>query len=251
MGAMLGRHSSLAAIAIAVILIGCDYGASPESGTPAGGGVTFLPEPSAPHVGADATSFEDLAPGTELTPGTYVLNYASIGGPGRFPTLAITFTVPAGWSRVEIDGAIWHDADARLRIMVADNLYVDPCDPALGLRDPAIGPSVNDLSRALETVPGWIVERTSSGSFHGFPGIRAELRSPSDLSACGAGASRLLHTIGNPDFAAATGSDERHDLRIVDVEGTRLVIDAVNSGGASEAAKAELEALVDSIAIQP
>lgn len=257
------RFSAVGAILATAFVVGaCGSGvssapASPvsslptEASPPPVGEATLLPAPSASFAGPDATSFQDLVAGTELAPDTYVINYGSIGGADRFPTLALTFTVPAGWSRGHVDGVVWGGSGTRLAFVVADNLFVDPCNPSRGLRDPAVGPSVEDLSTALATVPNWNVERTSTGTFHGFPGTRVELTSPADLSACTEAASWLLHVLGDPGVAGAINGSERHDLRILDVDGTRVVIDAISTGESSEAALTELRALVDSIAVQP
>jgi len=251
----------VAIAAVAIFANACAQGstnappsASSPSASPNPVGATFLAAPSAASRAEDAPSFEDIPPGTELAPGTYALNYASIGGADGYPTLAFVFTVPAGWSRVELDGVVWNDAGVRLKFLVADNLYVDPCDPGRGLRDPAVGPSVADLTAALATVPGWTVSSSMTGMFHGFPGDRIELVGPADLSSCtagGASGSLLLHSLGNPGYSLAATEGERHDLRVIDVNGERVVVEAISTGDASADALAELQSVVDDVGIQP
>jgi hypothetical protein len=186
-----------------------------------------------------------------LAPGSYVLHYASIGGEQAFPTLAITFTVPAGWDRVQVDGVLWNDSGMRLGFAVVDNLYVDPCDPDRGLREPAIGPSVDDLARAIATVPGWdVVDEVREDEFFGFAGSRVELVGPADISSCTDDASRLFHAVGTPGYVPAISDNEHHDILILNVQGTRLVIDAVATNDASAADLEELRAVMESIVIQ-
>jgi hypothetical protein len=247
------RHTLKIAALVAIVTVAGGCASTSTTASPTG--------PSVPTAGtsvasaaAKATTFEDIEPGTELLPGTHVLNYASIGGADRYPTLSFTFTVPRGWSRVDVDGLVWSDAGVRLLFSVPDNLYVDPCDPARGLRDPAVGPSVADLSTALAGVRAWTVESRASGRFHGFSGDRLLLRSPADVSACSPAdgdGPRLLHALGNPGYVNAHWDGERHDLRVLDVDGTRVVVDAIASGDATPAATAELAAIVDSVAIRP
>ena len=195
--------------------------------------------------------FEDQEPGSGLAAGTYVLNYASIGGAKAYPTLAVTFTLPAGWDRVRVDGVVWNDAGTRLSFAVVDNLYTDPCDPDRGLREPSVGPSVDDLTRALATVPGWKITEVTEGHFHGFAGNSLLLTAPADFSSCKSGESRLVHTLGSPGYTPALSNGEHHALRILNVEGVRLVVDATSTTEASAQRLAELKAVVDSIEIQP
>ena len=148
-------------------------------------------------------------------------------------------------------GSCGTDAGTRLSFTVVDNLYVDPCDPDRGLREPAVGPSVDDLTRALATVPGWEIAEVTEDHFYGFAGNGVQLTAPADLSTCKAGESRLLHTLGSPGYAPALGNGEHHALRILNVEGTRLVVDAISTTETSAQELAELKAVVDSIEIQP
>lgn len=187
-------------IATAFLVSGCGSpGSSATTQVSASPAVT-TPSPGTPTAAASAETprFEDVEPGTELAPGTYVLNYASIGGAEAFPTLAVTFTVPSGWDRVRVDGVVWNSGGTRLGFVIADNLYIDPCDPAQGLRNPPVGRSVDALSRALVTVPGWQASEVTEVSFAGFGGQRVRMTAPADISACREESSLLLHTLGSP-----------------------------------------------------
>jgi hypothetical protein len=184
-------------------------------------------------------------------PGTYVLHYSDIAG-AAFPTLAFTFTLPAGWERVAIDGLAWGPNGTRLRFAVVDNLYVDPCDPTLGVQDPPVGASVDDLALALGTLPGLeIGEVEFNDYFGGFSGLRIPLTITADPSSCDVEELRLAHTHGFPGFVEVFDQGERHELFVVAVEGTRVVIDAISDGEASDGVRAQLMAVVDSILITP
>jgi hypothetical protein len=237
--------TSSAAVALSILLIGCT---SQQPSTEAQ--ATASASGTATQPGA-AIPFAKQERGQELRAGTYVLRYADIGGEQAFPTLAITFTVPHGWDRVQVDGLLWSDAGMRLGFAVVDNLYVDPCDPDRGLRDPAVGPSVDDLTRALATVPGWkVAGEVSDDEFSGFAGSRIELTGPADLSGCVDESSRLLHILGAPGYAPAISGSEHHELRILNVQGTRLVIYAATETDTLDANREELETVLNSIQIE-
>ena len=234
------------------LVIGC--GGRPSVTPAAASSETTGPPPATPTASAVASSaptpYQDIEPGTGLAAGTYVLHYASIGGAEQFPTLAITFTVPDGWDRVRVDGVVW-GGDTRLGFVVADNLYVDPCDPGQGLRNPPVGQSVDDLSRALTTVAGWQAGEVSEDSFAGFGGQHVVMTAPADISSCREESSLLLHTLGSPGYVPAISNDEQHELWILNVQGTRLVIDAVSMPDASPGARQGLQSVVESIHIEP
>ena len=142
-------------------------------------------------------------------PGTYVLHYDSIAGAQAFPTLAVTFTLPAGWQRVVIDGLVWNDAGQRVGVAVVDNLYVDPCDPDRGVRVPPVGPSVDDLAWALGALPGWELTEADHDVYMGYPGIRLVLSAPADMSSCAFEESRLAHSLGFPGFLTGIAGGEQ------------------------------------------
>jgi hypothetical protein len=193
--------------------------------------------------------FEDIEPGTELEPGTYVLNFASIGGAEDFPTLAVSFTVPPGWQRVLVDGLVWNDNGTRLAIVVVDGIYADPCDPGAGVLKTG-PPLVTLLTSALLAYPGWENAMASNVSLDGFEGQRVELNAGVDAS-CAGEASKLFQTLGSPGFTMGPGSGDLHEVYILDVDGTRLVILAINEAEASAEDRAGLQAVLDSIQIQP
>ncbi len=245
-------RSTAATLITALFLVsGCGL----PSATPASASTgTSVPPQATPSVSAVAssspTSYEEIEPGTALAAGTYVLHYASIGGAQQFPTLAITFTVPDGWDRVLIDGAVWGDG-MRVVFAVVDNLYVDPCEPNLGLRDPAVGPSVDDLATALGTVPGWEIIEADHDLYFGYPAVRLVLSGPADVTSCPQEVARLVHTLGFPGFIEAVAGNERQELWILEVNGARLVINAVSTPENPPADAAELQAILDSIHIEP
>jgi len=242
--------TSSAAVAAILLLASCtgqEVSSTPQATVPTSSAPA---ESSAPD--AEPRSFEDIESGSGgLRAGTYVLHYSSVGGAEAFPTLAFTFTLPSSsWDRVLIDGLAWNDNGTRLGFAVVDNLYVDPCDPDLGVHNPPVGSSVDDLAAALGSVPGVEIKETGFDSYFGFPGVRLVIGGLADLSLCADGEARLAHALGFPGFIAAPSEGDEHELWILQVEGTRVVIHAASDAGASDAARAALQSVVHSIEIQ-
>ncbi len=120
---------------------------------------------------------------------------------------------------------IWSADDNKATFVVTsvDNLYADPCDPLRQLRDPAVGPSVDDLVAALAAVPGWEFSAPTDIVVDGFAGQYVEYVSSTPSGDC---ADPWLWNLNNsdpPDQPAPTG-DDVSGIRIIDVDGTRLVI---------------------------
>jgi len=245
---------SSGALALILLLASCSSqqaSTAPESTTTPEASVLSAPEESTAE-GSAPMSFEDVESGSgHLRAGAYVFHYSSIGGAEAFPTLAFTFTLPSsGWDRVLIDGLAWNDNGTRLGLAVVDNLYVDPCDPDLGVHNPPVGSSVDDLAAALGNVPGIEIKETGFDSYFGFPGVYVVLGGLADLSQCADGEARLAHALGFPGFIAAPSEGDEHELWILQVEGTRVIIHAASDADASDAARAALKSVVDSIEIQ-
>jgi hypothetical protein len=244
---------SRAVVALVLILGGCTAAQPLPAATPSPTdtpvGSAASPGNSAPGATEPTEDFEAQAPEGSLAAGTYRLRYASIGGADRFPTLA--FTVPAGWARVRVDGLVWNDRGIRVGFVIADNVYVDPCDADAGLRQPPVGESVDDLTRAVAALPGWTVTRMSEEMLYGFSGKVVELVGPAAVSTCTDEQSRLLHTLGSPGFVPAISPDEHHELRVVNAAGTRVVIVGVSGSDVSDADRVELSTVMDSVRIEP
>lgn len=243
--------TSSALAAVLIILASC---ASPKASVSPSSAGTSGEMPSA-AASADAPAgaslrFDNVESGTSLEPGTYVLPYATIGGPATYPTLTFEFTLARdGWQRVAIDGLLWNDNGSRIGFFVADNLFADPCDASLGMRDPPVGPTIDELARALDEVPGWSAS-DEWDTYHGRAGIHVSL-TPDRTTACNSDEPRLLRTPGFPGFATAGLDGDRTDLWLFSIQGTRVIIYAATPVNASQALVADVQAVVDSIRITP
>ena len=194
---------------------------------------TLTPTPSPASFGSHALG--------ALEPGTYLLEHVE---PFR-----IFFRVPADWEKLSAPATIWAGpaSDARLGFMTVDNVFIDPCDPARGLLDPPVGPTVDDLATALGSVAGLEASAPTDITLAGFAGKRIDLTVIGTADPCrGADTALLRGTLDVP--APGLGDDYR--LWIVDVDGYRLVMAQVARTAATPADRAELQAIVDSIQIE-
>ena len=172
-------------------------------------------------------------PDGELEPGTYPI--LELDG----PPLDIKVSVPDGWQGLAGFAVLKNDVS--LGFWIVDNLYVDPCHTSLGLLDPPPGPTVHDLATALAAQPDRNGTDPTPIEVDGYAGETVTIHVPvdADLETCdddefGSWSSEVHGARGH-----AT-SGESDEIRIVDVDGVRLVIDASTFPDSSNADVAEL-----------
>jgi hypothetical protein len=189
-------------------------------------------------------------PESNVNPGTYTLDFNRRASDPVSTPIRVTFTLPAGWERIR-HMLIWGQT-TWFGIGIVDNAYVDPCHLELGYRDPPIGPTPADLAAVLPSFPGWKVTATSDVILDGYHGKHVKITAPADTAGCTEEDPTLLPTRSWPLLFGAVRSNEPMELWILDVQGTRLVIHAGSDPEAATAADlAELQAVIDSIRIDP
>ena len=192
----------------------------------------------------------------DVEPGTYVLQGS--GSP------SITLTMPAGWQSDNGQPVKNNGTSASLTLMpwIVSNITSDPCqwnsDPALSpsqiaLLEPPVGPTVDDLASALVKQPLRNATTPTDVTIDRYLGKSLELTIPADLdfATCSGGffVSWVGATADETMGFAGPGSHDR--VLILDVDGVRLVLDAIDFPGARAGDRAELQAIVDSIQIEP
>jgi hypothetical protein len=179
--------------------------------------------------------------------------------------LYVDFSVPAagwlGWTGtykdVERDGVL-HE---RLTISIVEvsNLTQDACANH-GPRNPAVGPTVEDLAEALtEQPPFEVASAPRDVSAYGYRGKHLALRIPDDMVADDAnfagcvGALRnwMAPIMGDGAYFGYRGPGDTEEYWILDVEDTRLVIAVLTTAGASPQLIAEGQRVLDSLVIVP
>jgi hypothetical protein len=214
------------ALAVAVMLVSACAGAAPSNPAP----------PTAPAVSGLAYA-DQPGEGNELKPGTYV----TTAGP-----LRVAFTVPSGWFKGTIEHVVWESAsNSSVAFTAPDNLFIDPCDTARGLRNPPVGPTVDDLVMALRDVPGATASAASDVTVAGYHGKKVELTG-TESGSCDEG---ILWAVGD-SIALSAGPGETVPMRIVDVRGARLVIASRTRPEITAEGEAQMEAIIESIQVE-
>lgn len=168
-----------------------------------------------------------------------------------------TITVPEGWFACGVDVAVLaacNDGTHRGEISVlrVENVVADPCDPARALLEPPVGESVDDLVDALSRLSGFAATDPSDISLDGYVGKEFELTAPTDPE-CGPGGPGL----GTWTFPSGTldvngvGPGEVNLLRIIDVEGVRVMIAAAYQPVASAAQITQIREIFESVRVAP
>jgi hypothetical protein len=229
-----------AAAVLVVALVG--YNLMPRSGGVGAPEQTPIPSPSPSFNAA-------LGP---LEPGTYIVDDPTL------TTVPFTLTVPSGWT-ARGDGYLVKDDELPDGLELASwnvtHVYADACGFEPGLTE--IGPTVDDLVRALEDQEGSDASTPVDVTLGGYPAKRIEMSVPVDLDAS---------TCRIPDALIQIWADAEETgwfaipadqaglprpVYVVDVDGERAVILSGHQPTASTSAIAELQAVLDSIAFQP
>lgn len=248
-------RSSLPAVtlvlALALVMAACagDLGTSP-SASPSSAAASASPSSEAAPPPSTAASPQDLPIGEiqDLRAGTYSL--------AEFP-VAITleipaFEPPAEWfscSESAVEQAVCHRSipdvpPAAVTFQIVDNVVAGCADQGREeLLDPPVGPSVDALVAAISSLEGYTATAPENITVSGFPGVEFTLTAP-DTEGCGA-------TWATAERTTGMGPGEVNLLRIVDVDGVRVVIaEAYHPGDTPEADVDAVERVMDTIQIE-
>jgi hypothetical protein len=237
--------------------------------------VNFGPRNSGPGVTPSPTPTQSIAPSTtpagsssNLTPGLL----CSSGGscrtgnldPGTYSFEAgssapyrATFTVPADWS-ASSDWYVLKHAGSTAELMFTmwevTHIYPDACHHEDSALERA-GTTAGELATLLTAQKSRVASATTDVTVAGFPAKQLELTVPADLdvATCTGAVLRPWPDPG-PDLSGGyccfpAGSVD--DVSIVDASGNRIVFIARHQPGSSSADQAELQSIVDSLAIEP
>jgi hypothetical protein len=244
--------------ALLVALAGC----APDTGSSASR-TSAPPTPSeaspTPTI-QDIMELEGFAP---LEPGTY-----SIDPDGNPSTpLRVVYEVPAeGWSQWIGAAKFANDGHVGVSITTVTNLVRQACHDH-SWADPPVGPSVDNLAAALAGLaPFRVTSPPRDVTIDGYRGKHLELTVPDlpveeegdDRRFTGCEEGKLKSWVAFVDTAEEgdayygySGPGFREEFWILDVEGTRLMIEAGRSAGSPPKDIAELRAILDSIQIEP
>jgi len=256
----------MSAFGLGMVLAGCGAGAL-STGTPR----LESAARSAPPTSSVSTSATEGSRGTDVTavtepalqPGLYYIDpMAAEGG-----TMRVFFTIAAsGWSPFLGVFKRWQagEGSGRVGIGIVDvqNLVVDGC---LDHRheDPTIGPSVDNLATALARLaPFRTSDPPTNITLDGYEGKHLTLRlsnvefvreadGDAVFTRCTNG--EIWSWVAPPLSDAFYGyqPDDIEEFWLVDVAGTRLVIESLQSADSPPEVIDEMRAILESIRIEP
>jgi hypothetical protein len=128
-----------------------------------------------------------------------------------------------------------------LGFLIVDNVLADPCDAAAGAMDPPVGPEPIDLAEALAAQTGTESTDPVPVEIDGYSGVFLDYRNTGG-GECGS----MQRWPGRDSLVG-----ERDQVWILDIDGTRLVIDAASFEGTAEENVAEMRTIVESMTIGP
>ncbi len=213
--ARLPAIAGIAATAVLIVAVGAIglLAVAPRAG-PGSGGPLATPSPTA--SASPSPSQRPLgAPARVLEAGTYTLE--------DFP-VSLTFVLPDGWAECSAGSAERvvcgppspsEPARPSVSFVLVENVVAQPCSGEP--RDPAVGPSVDDLVMAITSLRGFQATRPVPVTLDGFAGRHLELTAPA-APACD------LETWATAERVNGVGPGERNVLLIVDVDGVRLLV---------------------------
>jgi hypothetical protein len=248
------RHGLQLGLALLMALAGC---ARAPEGTDTTTSPTAPSEPTASPTIQDIMELEPFAP---LEPGTYFID------PDADPStpLRVVYEVPAeGWSMWTGAAKFADDGHVGVTITTVVNLVRHGCRDH-SWADPPVGPSVDDLAAALaDLAPFRVTAPPKDVTIYGYSGKHLELTVP-DLSVEGQGDDRRFtecmegtlqswiapETLGGAFYGYNAEPGRTEEFWILDIEGTRLMIEANWSPDSPRKDVAEMRDILDSIRIE-
>jgi hypothetical protein len=223
----------------------------PGDGGDATGGPQ-VPTPSVaptPTPGATGSPFPDSTDPVPLEAGTYVMPRS----PSSVAGFSVTF--PDGWVVQHGDTFSKSGTNQGLGFyaILVDTVFADACEGSAGASVAVRGSSVDDLAAALLEQRGPKASGPVETTLGGFPAIRIDLTVPKgfDLKPCNLPDAFQIWFSHPADGYFVLFPDGFASVYIVDVDGQRQVFQTQYGSAASDEDVRELEAVLDSINIEP
>jgi hypothetical protein len=204
-----------------------------------------------------ATDMADRSPFEEVDPGVYLVD--PDGDPDTGPQVRFTIA-GAGWHAWA--GTYKEETEGRpIGVTIAEvaEVVADPCHRHTW-DDP--GPTVDDLAEALAALPGFeVLAAPREITLAGYAGEHLALRVPDlayepglGFTACNGGSLYGWRAPTGRDRSPTRyyqGPGQELDLWVLDVDGSRLLIEATRFPDSPASDVAELHAILDSLEIRP
>jgi hypothetical protein len=247
-----------AALAAAVIVAVVGYNLLPRQ-PGSGGQVTPFTTPAASPTTMPTATGPVVLPDGTLTGGRYRIQPFS-----DKPSLSVLADIPAGWHGFPGNGTVTgptQNHEVLLSFMVVDALFSDPCHWDLDASqsgdqpgDVTVGPTVEALVAALKANGSYSSSAATPVTIGAYQGQELELQLPGGdvISTCD---NRQGQSTGDyfvfPKGFYAQGANNRWDLFILDVQGTRLITFISSFDTSPPAEVAAAKAIVHSFEIAP
>lgn len=226
----------------------------PGSAQPgAGAAPTLAPTPTAPPTVAPSASPIPYLPNSGvIEPGRYRIPET------QHQAASLTIEVPAGWTSLGNDlltkdydqGTVFGPLFAFWPIT---GTFVDPCTDH-ALVQPTPGPGIDALADALANQPGTEAGPPTAVLVDGYRAKVVDSTVTVDIAPCGSGNGIdgfWLWAAPDGDRRYVQGTDELNRMFIVDVDGERLTFNGRYPAVTTAADRAELDAIIASIDIEP
>jgi hypothetical protein len=184
---------------------------------------------------------------TNLTPGRWAFDYPRTAGADGEDGPTVFITIPGdGWTSYEgfaADKNLPTRAGVSFLVWKIVTPYVNGCTDHTPV-SPTPGASINELLTALVSQPLIEASPITDVTIDGYDGQVVEITTPADIADCPEGFWPF-----NDKFVQDPGEVER--VYALDVDGQRMTLFARIPEGTSEADLADIQAIVDSIDIEP
>jgi hypothetical protein len=139
-----------------------------------------------------------------------------------------------------------------LEFWVVEHGFEDPCLVSAGYLAGGIGPSVDEFVDYLSAQERLEVRATRDVTVDGYDGTYLEVAADADLSDCDSGVLRLFAADNGAGVAHRPASEGDVDrIHVLDVDGTRVVIDLYSEADTPADEVELLQAVIDSLDIGP
>ena len=176
-------------------------------------------------------------------------------------SVEVTLSLPPGWDGDNFHVSTEMDTTNNAFISVWDvtHVYSDPCQWEGTLEE--VGPTVDDLAAALEQQP-MRNATVSDVEVDGFAGKLVTMSVPDDMDYdesktssdgfvdCDLGQFRTWNSPAGTDVRGQQGPGQRDDVYILDVNGTRVVVNVAYFPALPQPQMGELESIVQSMRIR-
>jgi hypothetical protein len=247
-------NRTLAALLVTLaVTTGCSTGPvteSPAAASPSGVSAptpALTPEPTTPSMSPTPEPTASLV--------AHTVRPCCTEDDPRFDSMTFAIMAPPSWETLDDDGVdlgVWPAGQgndppdgAFVGLYPGGNLFSDPCltDEEAGA-DVPVGPTVDDLVTSLVDHPSLDVTAPVDVTLAGYSGMYLDLTIPDDISEC-ARYTPMDHHI------YAQGPGQRWHMWILDVNGTRVLVETNDYAGTSAGRLAQEQAIVDSLEIMP